>query len=608
MKQLSLIPIAISIVVSLSEAAHSASESPFGYCEPPDQSGAYSSALTADEFFAEDVTFATDDVVLGIKWWGIAPTMQPVFDGVDFSWVPCTPHTGSFLVRVYADDGSGLPGNLLIEVPSTTKISSSLTGNSIAYTSGGAIPISFPERAYQLVLPTPLEVEAGKRYWFSIVDNSTAWGGCHWRWAFRSGGNGSAYGSWNVAEDDFALCLLTCPEMAGTAPILTLRVSAKRVLSGDSLAPSPWGGASPPQLSPIPKWIQYANDALANAESPVRLVLDEVVDVLDPGGPGSLFNVPMDQIVPIESAAKSDPCAYRWRGDAVNIYFVNQLIDPLCSDGFCGAFASNPTSPGTTDIVLISPAVPDSRRAVAHEIGHYLGLLHPWSEVGEPLETVQACVPISANCSTAGDQVCDTPGLPPGTGSATLESMYGCNSCYGCKSIEFETLRYNLMSYYAISAPDVQLSRGQVCRMMDTLLVHRSQSLTTSPSTPLCPWEDLGGALAGASGLPVATGQGPFSAGSAFSVDLGGAAPSAPGVLVFGTAAGSLPLFGGVLIPSGSLGFQTVSTDVEGTCSVAGSLASTFPAGVDVYLQYWLIDSAGPAGFSASNALGVVSH
>ncbi len=48
----------------------------------------------------------------------------------------------------------------------------------------------------------------------------------------------------------------------------------------------------------------------------------------------------------------------------------------------------------------------DQGRTLVHEVGHYLGLLHPFDYVISPCEGDSA-----ANCATSGDMICDVPPL-----------------------------------------------------------------------------------------------------------------------------------------------------------------------------------------------------
>ena len=116
-------------------------------------------------------------------------------------------------------------------------------------------------------------------------------------------------------------------------------------------------------------------------------------------------------------------------------------------------------------------------------------------------------------------------------------------------------------------------------------------------------WTDLGQGLAGISGVPALSGQGTLCPGSAFTFSLANARTNSSAVLVLGLTQVSLPLRGGVLVPSLDLVVPGLPTGVTGSIDVAGTWPATLPTGFEVYLQYWIADAVAPAGYSASNGL-----
>jgi hypothetical protein len=116
---------------------------------------------------------------------------------------------------------------------------------------------------------------------------------------------------------------------------------------------------------------------------------------------------------------------------------------------------------------------------------------------------------------------------------------------------------------------------------------------------------DLGFALAGTHGEPVLVGEGDLSGGSSLRIALGGALELTPASLLVGLSALNVPFKGGVLVPD----FQApgllvpLFTNAQGRVILNATWPLGLPSGLDVYLQYWVLDSAGPAGFAASNAV-----
>jgi len=117
------------------------------------------------------------------------------------------------------------------------------------------------------------------------------------------------------------------------------------------------------------------------------------------------------------------------------------------------------------------------------------------------------------------------------------------------------------------------------------------------------PWADLGHGLAGAAGTPVLTGTGTLAGGDPLSLQLAGALPNAPLTLVIGAQALLAPFKGGVLVPLPTLLVSGLLTDGGGAHVLGATWPPGLPAGSVLYFQAWIVDPAGPAGFSASNGL-----
>lgn len=98
-------------------------------------------------------------------------------------------------------------------------------------------------------------------------------------------------------------------------------------------------------------------------------------------------------------------------------------------------------------------------RTLTHEIGHYLGLYHPFDYVTNPCEGDSA-----ANCATQGDFVCD---VPPSNGP-----HYGCPSFPQNTCTEFpkdtSDYIYNYMEYVDDTCMNM-FSQGQATRMHNAL-------------------------------------------------------------------------------------------------------------------------------------------
>ena len=118
------------------------------------------------------------------------------------------------------------------------------------------------------------------------------------------------------------------------------------------------------------------------------------------------------------------------------------------------------------------------------------------------------------------------------------------------------------------------------------------------------PWTDLGHALAGTGGVaPHLAPLGTLEPGSAGALLLGGAAPASLAFLIVGLDTLDAPLKGGTLVPAPLL-VLPFFTQGDGHLSLSwSSWPPSVPSGAQIDFQVWVVDSGGPAGFAASNAL-----
>jgi hypothetical protein len=118
-------------------------------------------------------------------------------------------------------------------------------------------------------------------------------------------------------------------------------------------------------------------------------------------------------------------------------------------------------------------------------------------------------------------------------------------------------------------------------------------------------WRDLGGALAGASGEPVLVGAGSLDPGTAAALVLTQAPPNVPAVLFLSMTSAPEPLKGGMLVPVPSIYELVTTTDASGTIAVAFPWPDGVPTGMEVYLQWGMVDAGATQGVALSNALAV---
>ena len=117
------------------------------------------------------------------------------------------------------------------------------------------------------------------------------------------------------------------------------------------------------------------------------------------------------------------------------------------------------------------------------------------------------------------------------------------------------------------------------------------------------PWTDLGGGLAGVSGIPLLVGTGPLTTGSAGSLALSGAAPSAICSLFISLASTPAPFKCGTLVPV-PIAFQfMLFTNGSGNLNLAWPSWPNGLSGASVYFQHAIADGAAICGVSISNAV-----
>ena len=117
------------------------------------------------------------------------------------------------------------------------------------------------------------------------------------------------------------------------------------------------------------------------------------------------------------------------------------------------------------------------------------------------------------------------------------------------------------------------------------------------------PWDDLLKPLAGSKGFAHQTGEGTLVGGQHFSFTLTDARPSAACWHIVGVAALNAPFKGGTLVPFPTLVNGPLLTNPQGQLVLAGNWPNGAPSGLPLYIQFWIKDPGGPAGFAASNAL-----
>lgn len=157
--------------------------------------------------------------------------------------------------------------------------------------------------------------------------------------------------------------------------------------------------------------------------------------------------------------------------NVVNVYFAPNVyrITNGSTVQLCG-YAY--TSSLTKNRVVMDNDCSTNGSTLAHEVGHYFSLAHTHSGNGSELVN-------GSNCTTAGDQLCDTPADP---GLSTLNVNSACN--YTGSQMDANNQIYtpnvrNIMSYSRKSCR-TEFSNGQYARMQAYFQSYRNY-LTCAP-------------------------------------------------------------------------------------------------------------------------------
>ncbi|MVM40328.1 hypothetical protein GO730_26210 [Spirosoma sp. HMF3257] len=170
--------------------------------------------------------------------------------------------------------------------------------------------------------------------------------------------------------------------------------------------------------------------------------------------------------------------------NALNQYYVHAFNNT--SLGGYAQFPANTVASTRTIILDEGTDLDMGNRLVPHELGHTFNLLHTHEPFyGNELVTRGA----GANCTTAGDLVCDTPADPYGHFTGADDAcVSGCPSTYICSFVDSQGNKYqplptNIMSYYFPCTHD--FTPGQYDRIMAGLALRQTHTAYTldAPST-----------------------------------------------------------------------------------------------------------------------------
>lgn len=148
--------------------------------------------------------------------------------------------------------------------------------------------------------------------------------------------------------------------------------------------------------------------------------------------------------------------------NVLNIYYANTVVSEQGNNVGGYAFLPWDNNPGPSEqYIIINTNNHDNQSTLAHELGHFFGLVHT-HETYYGIEYVN-----QSNCSTAGDRVCDTPADPGLSGCLSSSCQYlAWGSCPQTDPLGgvYNPSTSNIMSY-ASSSCRTTLTSGQKSRM-----------------------------------------------------------------------------------------------------------------------------------------------
>jgi hypothetical protein len=132
--------------------------------------------------------------------------------------------------------------------------------------------------------------------------------------------------------------------------------------------------------------------------------------------------------------------------------------------------------------------------------------------------------------------------------------------------------------------------------------VDANLSITDMGAFPYAGWDDLGGGTF-ANAVPELRGQGLLLGGETVALQLAGALPATPTVLIFGIDALAVPFKDGFLWPTLDLVLPGLVTDGAGDLTLIATWPAGLPSGLSFLAQFWYPNPAWPSGYAGSNAV-----
>ena len=198
------------------------------------------------------------------------------------------------------------------------------------------------------------------------------------------------------------------------------------------------------------------------------------------GSPNYINN---DAYYDFNNSSESALCGANDVSNSINMYFANSIINGTTT---VAGYAYFPSSSSASNRAFIANSSAIDTRTVPHELGHFFNLYHTFQgSAGSASDRELVTRGTGANCTTAGDLLCDTPSDPNGR-SVDSTTIIGCVYSGNARDTQgqlYNPSLSNIMSYNPIPCGN-DFTAGQYGRIANGLILRTDPSNQYSFNCP----------------------------------------------------------------------------------------------------------------------------